>query len=137
MYLHNCRLVDAGRHHRNLQAEYLKKTFKWLLPALLAGLSVTAPSIFAWGQGANQASSAKKINAAHRQELRAQHQRLKQSGKSIRAEAQSAEHAKPPKAGRHQVKKTQHNPSLQSPNLQRARKQNRSRQKVEHQAPKI
>ena len=107
----------------------MKKTFKWLLPALMAGLCVTAPSIFAWGQGANQASSTKKINAEHHQEVKAQHQRLKQSGKDIRAEALSAEHSKPPKAGQHQVKKTQHNPSLQSHNLQHARKENRSRPK--------
>lgn len=116
----------------------MKRTFKWLMPALLAGLFMTAPSVFAWEQGANQAVPSKKINGIHREEVKSQHQRLKQSGKSIRAEAlQSADHAKPPKAGQHQVRKIQHSPALQSPNLQRARKQNRGRQKVEHQAPKI
>ncbi len=116
----------------------MEKTFKWLLPALLAGLLVTVPSVFAWGQGANQAGPHKKISGVHRQEMKSQRQRLKQSGKSIHAEAlQSTQHAKPPKAGRHEVRKAQRNPGLKSPNLQRARKQNRSRQKVEHQAPKI
>jgi hypothetical protein len=135
MYLRYYRFLDAGRHIPNLQEEYVKRTFKWLWLGLLAGLFVTAPSVFAWGQEANQASSAKKINAAHRQEVKAQHQRLKQSGKDVRAEALSAEHAKPPKATRHQVSKAQQNPSLKSANLQHARKENRSRQKVKHQAP--
>ena len=116
----------------------MKRTFKWLWSALMAGLFVTEASVLVWGQGASQAAPSKKISGIHREEVNSQHQRLKQSGKNIRAEAlHPPQHAKPPKAGRHQVRKVQHNPSLQSPNLQHARKENRSRQKVEHRAPKI
>lgn len=107
----------------------MSRTFKRFWPMLVAGLFMTAPSIFVHGQGPNQTKSAsKKIKGAHRQEVQAQRQRLKHTRKEIRAEAlQSGHHAAPPKPVRHRVIKAQRNPSLQSSNLKGARKHSRKR----------
>jgi hypothetical protein len=133
-----CLLTNQYRELRNPKEELMSKTFRWLLPVVMAGLSMAVPSIFARGQGPSQAGpSGKKINGLHRQELQNQRRRLKQSGKSVHAEAlQSGHHSSPPKAERHQMRKVQSKSKFQNSNLQSARKQNRSRRKVLHQAPK-
>jgi len=106
----------------------MRKTFRWLLQAVLAGLFITMPGFIVHAYGKNQAaSSSKKAEAQqHRSELQSQRRRIKHSRQSVRARArQSAHHATPPKAGRHKMRKVQrHSPN---PNLTRAREQNRSR----------
>ncbi len=116
----------------------MSKIFKWLGLVVLAGAFWASPFVFAHGQETNQAGSAsKKVNAMHSQELKSQRRRLKESGKSVRAEAlQSGHHSTPPKTRHHQMRKVQRNAGLQSPNLRGARKHNRSRSKVHHQAPR-
>jgi len=113
----------------------MRRTFRWLLPTLLAGLFLAAPSIIARGLGPNPAGpSKKKIKGIHHQEVQSQRRRLKQSRKSTRAEARSAHHDKPPKAGRHPMRKVQRKANPQNPELRNARQQNRSRKKNHPQA---
>lgn len=113
----------------------MRRTFRWLLPTLLAGLFMAAPSIIARGQQSNQAGPrSKKIKGVHGQEVQAQRRRLKQSRKSTRAEARSAHHSAPPKAGQHPMRKVQRNASPKNPELRNARRQNRSRKKNQPQS---
>jgi hypothetical protein len=107
----------------------MRKTFRWLLQAVLAGLFITMPGFIVNAHGKNQtASSSKKAKAQqHRSELQAQRRRIKQSRQSVRARARQSPHrGTPPKAGRHKMRKVQRHST--SPNLTRARKQNKSRQ---------
>lgn len=114
----------------------MRRTFRWLLPTLLAGLFLPAPSILARGLGPNHAGPGnKKIKGIHHQEVQSQRSRLKQSRKSTRAEARSADHGKAPKAGRHSVRQVQRKASPQNPELRHARRQNRSRKKTNPQPP--
>lgn len=108
----------------------MRRIFEWLLPALLAGLVMAAPSTITRGSQAGPGS--KKIKGVHREEMQSQRSRLKQSRKSIRAEARSSHHDKAPKAGRHTMRKVQRNASPQNPELRGARRQNRSRKKNPH-----
>ena len=114
----------------------MRRTFRWLLPTLLAGLFLAAPSIIARGLGPNPAAPGKKkIKGIHHQEVQSQRSRLKQSRKTTRAEARSAHHANAPKAGRHSVRKVQRKASPQNPELRQARRQNRSREKTNPKPP--
>lgn len=108
----------------------MHRIFRWFLPALVAVLVMIAPSTIT--RGSQTGSPSKKIQGAHRQEVQSQRSRLKQSRKSTRAEARSIHHASAPKAGRHTVRKVQHNASPQNPELRGARRQNRSRKKNPH-----
>lgn len=106
----------------------MRKSFRWLLHTVLAGLFLSMPGFIAHAHGRNQAaSSSKKAEARqHHSELQAQRRRIKHSRQSVRARArQSAHRGTRPKAVRHKMRKVQrHSPS---PNLARARTQNRSR----------
>lgn len=110
----------------------MRRIFRWLLPALLAGLVMAAPSTNT--RGSQEAPPSKKIKGVHHQEVQAQRSRLKQSRKSIRADARSSHHDRAPIAGRHTMRKVQHNASPQNPELRGARRQNRSRKKNPHQS---
>ena len=114
----------------------MRRTFKWFLPALLAGLFLAAPSIIARGEGPNPPGpGGKKIKGLHRQEVKSQRRRLKQTRKSTRAEARSAVHSKAPKAVRHRVRKVRRNANPNSPALRHARQQSRSRKKAHPKPP--
>lgn len=114
----------------------MRRTLRWLLPTLLAGLFMALPSVIARGMGPNPAAPGKeKIKGIHHQEVQSQRSRLKQSRKTKRAEARSADHGKAPKAGRHSVRQVQRKASPQSPELRHARRQNRSRKKTNPQPP--
>jgi hypothetical protein len=114
----------------------MRRTFRWLLPTLMAGLFLAVPSIIARGQGSNQAGSGKKkIKGIHRQEVQSQRRQLKQSRKNTRAEARSAHHGKAPKAGHHSMRQVQRKASPKNPELRHARGQNRSRKKTNPKPP--
>jgi len=113
----------------------IRNPFKWLLPLFLAGAFMAAPAVYVQGQGTDPslASSSKADRHRHSGELRYQHQRVKQSGKSVRAEAlQSGHRSMAPKGERHHVSKDHQHPIRQTPNLRSARKQSRSRRTVHH-----
>lgn len=109
----------------------MRRTLKWLLPSLLAGLFLAGPSIIARGEGPNPpGQSSKKIKGLHREEVKSQRRRLKQTRKSTRAQARSAVHSKAPKAVRHPMRKVRRNANPKSPELRHARQQSRSRRKA-------
>lgn len=110
----------------------MRRIFSLLLPCLLAGLIIAATSTTT--RGSQTGPPSKKIKGVHGQEAQSQRSRLKQSRKSTRAEARSVHHARAPKAGRHTVRKVQHNANPQNPELRGARRQNRSRKKSPHQS---
>ena len=114
----------------------MHRTLRWLLPTLLAGLFLAPPTIIARGQVPHQAGPAsKQIKGVHRQEMKSQRRRLKQSRKSTRAEAlQSGHRTAAPKAVRHPMRHVQRKASPKNPELRRARLENRSRKKTHHHA---
>ena len=127
---------EPRRQQHKLKEEAMRRTFRRLLPALMAGLFLAAPSIIARGQGANPPGPAsKKIKGLHREEVKAQRRRLKQTRKSTRAEARSAVHSKAPKAVRHPVRKVRRNANPNNPALRQARQQSRSRKKSHPKPP--
>jgi len=114
----------------------MRRTLRWLLPTLLAGLFMALPSVNARGLGPDPAGPGnKKIKGIHHQEVQSQRSRLKQSRKTTRAEARSAHQGNAPKAGRHSVRQVQRKASPQSPELRNARQQNRSREKTNPKPP--
>ncbi|HVB29218.1 MAG TPA: hypothetical protein VNG91_05340 [Terriglobia bacterium] len=116
-----------------------RKTLKWLLPLFLAGAFMATSPVFVHGQGGNQVAraSSKADRRQHSGELRYQRQRIKESGKSVRAEARLSGHpGAPPKAERHHVSKAHQHSIRQTPNLRHARKQNRSHRTVHRQVQK-
>lgn len=110
----------------------MRKILRRLLPTLLAGLFMAAPSIIARGQQPNQAGPrGKKIKGVHRLEVQSQRRRLKQTGKSNREEAlQSGHRGTAPKGMRHQMRKVQRKANPKSMEQRGARRQNRSRKKT-------
>jgi len=106
----------------------VRHSLKWFLPLFLAGAFTATPSAFA--QGANDLGQATRRQ--NQGELRYQRQRLKQSGKNVRAEARQYKHPAPPKAERHRMRKVQQHTDRENPNLKLARKQSRSRRTAHH-----
>ncbi len=112
-----------------------RNPFKWLLPLFLAGAFLAAPAVFVQGQGTDPslASSSKADRHRHNGELRYQRQRVKQSGKRVRAEAlQSGHRNMAPKGEQHHVSKAHKHSIRQTSNLRSARKQSRRRRTVHH-----
>ncbi|HVB29837.1 MAG TPA: hypothetical protein VNG91_08510 [Terriglobia bacterium] len=113
----------------------IQKNPRWLLPLFLAGAFMAAPVAFAHGNKAHQSlsASAKKDRRQHNGELLYQRQRVKASGKSVRAEARQSGHRNmAPKAEQHHVSKAHQHSFRQTPNLRSARKQSRRRRTVHH-----
>lgn len=115
----------------------MRKTLRWLLRVMLAGLFVAASTGLARNQEGNQTVPVnnKTKNQLHQQEAQNQRHRLKENRKSVQAEARRTEHpGTPPKAARHQMKKIQNHPSLKTANLRLARKENRSHHSAQHKS---
>ena len=112
----------------------MKTNFRWLIRAGLAGLLVASAAVLAIGQTGNPAATTKKkMSAQHRQEVKDQKNRIKQSRRDVRAEVRLTDHhASPPKATRHKMVKVQRHTGKENPNLRSARKESRSRRVKHH-----
>lgn len=107
----------------------MKRSFRWLMSVVLAGLlMVPAAAIAPCQDGNPAAASSKAVKEQHRREVQDQRHRIKQRRQELRAEVrESGPHAKPPKAERHQTRKVRNRSKSQNPNLRRAQKNSRDR----------
>lgn len=98
-----------------------RKIFRCILSVVVAGFFMAASTTFAQSNGGGKSGNAHKKaeNDYHQGDMLFQRQRMKESRKSVRSETRLYEHAKPPKAPKHKLAKTQRH---QTPKLRRANK---------------
>lgn len=113
----------------------MKRSFRWLMCVVLAGLFMVPAAVIAPCQDGNLAAhSSKAVKEQHRREVQDQRHRLKQRRQDLRAEVRQSGHAKPPKAERHQTRKVRNQAKSQNPNLRRAQKDSHKRRPAHPQA---
>ena len=129
-----CAHADSKHAVRGFKEKPMKTNFRWLIRAGLVGLLISSAAVLAIGQTGNPAATTKKkMSAQHRQEVKDQKNRIKQSRRDVRAEVRLTDHhASPPKATRHKMVKVQRHTGKENPNLRSARKESRSRRVKHH-----
>lgn len=99
------------------------KFLKWVMPVVTAGFFMVASAAFGQSTGRHAGAAHKKANDwKHQGDLQYQRQQTRQRAKRIRSEAKMNDHAKPPKAAQHRMRKVQRR---QSPNRRKTRKEAR------------